>query len=88
MSQFDAGKPWSVVKGSRIEGGHYIPIVARRGSYVNVVTWGKTQRCTQSFIRTYCDEAWCVVSTEILNGQGQTPEGFDMAALRADLNAL
>lgn len=88
MTQFNAGKPWSVVKGASIEGGHYIPVVAKRGSYVEIVTWGRTQKCTQSFIKAYCDEAWAIISPEILNGEGKTPEGFDLAALQADLAAL
>ncbi len=87
MDQFNAGKPWSVVKGSPIEGGHYIPVVGRRGGYIEVVTWGKTQRVTAAFLKSYCDEAWCVVSPEILTN-GKTPEGFDLAQLRADLAAL
>lgn len=88
MDQFNAGDPWKVVSGSQIDGGHYIPVVAKRGSYVDVVTWGKTQRCTQDFIKRYCDEAWAIVSPEILNAAGKSPEGFDLAALRADLAAL
>ena len=88
MTQFNAGKPWSVVAGSQIEGGHYVPVVGRRSGYVEVVTWGKTQRCTASFLKAYCDEAWAIVSPEILNATGKTPEGFDLAALKADLAAL
>ena len=29
MDQFNAGKPWDVVSGAKIEGGHYIPLVGR-----------------------------------------------------------
>ena len=30
MAQFNAGQPWDVVPGAQIEGGHYIPCLAKR----------------------------------------------------------
>lgn len=87
MDQFNEGKPWSVVKGAQIEGGHYIPAVAHRDGRINIVTWGKTQPMTLGFYRTYCDEAWAIISPEYLTSD-KTPEGFDMAQLNADLAAL
>jgi hypothetical protein len=88
MSQFHAGEPWSVVEGSKIEGGHYVPIVARRNGNPVCVTWGRTQPITEEFFVAYCDEAWCFVSASALGPNGTTPEGFDKAALLADLNAV
>lgn len=87
MDQFDAGKPWSVDKGSYIDGGHYIPVVARRAGMLDVVTWAKVQKMTVGFFETYCDEAWAILSAEHLHG-GKTPEGFNVAQLNADLKAL
>jgi hypothetical protein len=88
MDQFNAGQPWSVVPGASIEGGHYVPIVGyRRGMFV-AVTWGKLQLITPRFFSRYCDEAWCMLCPEILDGSGHSPEGFDLLALQQDLNAL
>jgi len=86
MDQFNAGKPWSVVRRSRVEGGHYVPLVAKRDMLM-CVTWGKLQPVTDSFIQTYCDEAWAFISPEALTG-GKSLEGFDAATLEQDLMAL
>jgi hypothetical protein len=86
MDQFNAGKPWSVVAGARIEGGHYVPLVAKR-SNLECVTWGRIQPMTSQFYAKYCDEAWAILSPEMLKG-GKSPEGFDLAQLQTDLNAV
>lgn len=86
MDQFNAGKQWSIVKGASIEGGHYIPLVGRRSS-VKLVTWGKCIGMTKSFYLKYCDEAYAILSPEMLKN-GKSTEGFDIATLRSDLAAL
>lgn len=65
MDQFDAGKTWSVVSGSSIEGGHYIPVVGHphAGSWT-VITWGKRQVATWGFLAKYVDEAWAYIDPE------------------------
>lgn len=90
MDQFNRGKTWSVVKGSRIEGGHYIPLVARRAvSTVRCVTWGRIQPMTIGFYKTYCDEAWALLSPEAINSATKkSPEGFDLAGLQRLLGGL
>jgi len=88
MTQFNAGKPWDVVAGAKIEGGHYIPGVGRdKNGNIVVVTWGKLQLMTPKFFKTYCDEVVTYISVEDLKN-GTTPEGFKLAQLQADLNAL
>ena len=86
MDQFNAGKPWSVVPGSAPEGGHYIPLVANRTN-LECVTWGRIQQMTPQFFKTYCDEAWAILSTEMLKA-GKSLEGFDLTQLQEDLKAL
>jgi hypothetical protein len=86
MDQFDAGKNWSVVRGASIEGGHYIPLVGRRG-VTRLVTWGRCIGMTKAFYLKYCDEAYAILSPEMLTA-GKSLEGFDLATLQADLNAL
>lgn len=90
MDQFNKGRAWSVVRGSSIEGGHYIPLVARRSSAtLRCVTWGKVQAMTNSFYRTYCDEAWAILSPEAINAVSRkSAEGFDLSTLKRDLAAL
>lgn len=88
MAQFDQGKPWSVVGGARVEGGHYIPVVGRPLTSDGLcVTWGATQRFTKGFYSKYSDEAWAILSPEML-ASGRSLEGFDLTQLTADLAAL
>ena len=58
FDQFDNGEYWDVVKGSFIDGGHYVPIIGSRNSEARVtcVTWGQRQQMTKRFYQTYCDE--------------------------------
>ena len=86
MEQFQSEKPWEVVAGSPIEGGHYIPGVADR-TYPEIVTWARVQPMTRAFYLKYCDAACAVISEEMLVN-GKSPEGFDLAALRGDLARL
>lgn len=86
MDQFNKGKPWSVTHGAKIEGGHYIPLVANRVN-LECVTWGKVQQVTLQFYKKYCDEAWGILDPEMLKA-GKSIDGFDLAGLQADLTAL
>lgn len=90
MDQFNKGKEWTVVKGSPIEGGHYIPLVARRSSdSLTCVSWGRTQRMSTTFFETYCDEAWALLSQEAINAATQkSPEGFSPSTLKTLLKGL
>jgi hypothetical protein len=88
MNQFNAGLPWTVVSGSPIEGGHYVPVFGYDGTYLYCLTWGKVQKITKGFFTTYCDEAWAILSQEFLNKQGVSPEGFNLSQLQADLAAI
>lgn len=85
-AQFDAGIPWRIVSGSAIEGGHYIPLVARRYRLV-CVTWGKLQEMTLGFYRKHADEAWGILSEDMLK-EGKTIHGFDLPALNDALQAV
>lgn len=87
MAQFNAGQPWDVVPGSKIEGGHYVPVVGYDGTNLVVITWGKLQLMTPAFFTTYNDESIAYLSLEMLTG-GQSLEGFNAAQLQADLKAL
>jgi hypothetical protein len=86
MDQFNAGQPWHVVAGAKIEGGHYIPLVAKRDN-LDVITWGQIQEMTPAFLEKYNDESIAYISREMLTS-GRSPEGFDLTQLKADLAAL
>lgn len=85
--QFSDGRPWDVVPGDTIEGGHYVPLVGRGDGFLRVVTWGKVQKMTTKFFETYNDESIAYVSLEALTNN-KSPEGFDAQTLLADLGKL
>jgi hypothetical protein len=87
IDQFNSGQPWSMVHGrQKIVGGHYVPLVANRASLV-CVTWGRLQPMTLQFYKKYCDEAWAILSPEMLR-DGVSLDGFDMEQLQVDLQAV
>jgi len=90
MDQFNAGQPWDVVPGSKIEGGHYVPTVGSVASAdsVSVITWGKRQVMTRAFYEQYNDEAWAYVTNEELRSDGKGLHGFDVGKLNTYLSAL
>jgi hypothetical protein len=63
-------------------------VVGRKanGNFV-VITWGAYQEVTPAFLLKYVDEAIVYLSTEFLKGDA-TLEGFNLAALNADIVAL
>ena len=87
MEQFNNGQPWDIVPDMMNDGGHYIPLVAKRGYLLNCVTWGKIQPMTNAFFSKQCDEAYAFLSPEYL-AAGKSPEGFALADLQADLRAI
>jgi hypothetical protein len=68
-------------------GGHAIDLVRYGENGVTVVTWGRLQEVTWSFWDRYCDEVYAILSTDFLD-HGKAPNGFDLAALKADLELV
>lgn len=68
-------------------GGHAICAVAYDPHFVTVITWGQLLKMTWSFADHYLEEAYAVLSDDWC-ANGKAPNGFDMAALQADLAAL
>ena len=87
QEQFGNRQPWTVVPGSPIEGGHYVPLVGADLGWLYIVTWGRVQKMSRQFFAKYADETWGYLSTEFLHG-GKSPDGFNLTQLRADLAAL
>ena len=92
MDQFDAGRPWDVVPGAKIEGGH--AICSARYDTSNptapwvVITWGKEQYVTSAFMATYLSEAWVAIAPEWVPASGAAPSGLDLHALGAEFAAI
>lgn len=87
MDQFSEGVIWSVVPGATIEGGHYIPMIAKRAN-PKLITWGQTFWMTEAFYKKYNDESYVYVSPEMLNNRGVNVQGFNMTQLQADMGLL
>jgi hypothetical protein len=95
QAQVQNHQPWSVPPGGPTGdgkpgswGGHAVPVVAYDARGVTVVTWGALQAMTWSFWRAYCDEAYAIISTDYLDDKQQSPAGFNMQQLQADLADL
>jgi hypothetical protein len=86
MDQFNAGKPWDVVRNDGgIEGGHAICSAkydAAKKQWT-VITWAKEQPVTFAFLAKYLSEAWVAISPEWIATNGKTPSGLDLAGLGA-----
>lgn len=87
MQQFQYAEPWDVVPGSPVDGGHYVPQVARREDTWKVITWGRAQYMTDAFFRANNDESIVYLSKESLYNN-RNVQGFDYEALTAALPAL
>ena len=69
-------------------GGHVVPVIGYDEHFLTVVTWGRLQRMTWGFWRTYCDEAYAILSQDLMDGHETDAQGLDVPALRRALSAL
>jgi hypothetical protein len=95
QAQTQNNQPWSVPPGGATGngapgswGGHAVPVVAYDSRTLTVVTWGALQVMTWSFWDAYCDESYAIISSDYLNGEKESPDGFNMQQLQADLADL
>ncbi len=95
QAQVQNHQPWSVPPGGPTGdgkpgswGGHAVPVVAYDARGLTVVTWGALQVMTWSFWEAYCDEAYAIISPDYLNDKQESPAGFHMQQLQADLADL
>ncbi|HWG62299.1 MAG TPA: hypothetical protein VG253_11360 [Streptosporangiaceae bacterium] len=85
-SLFSAGQPWTTSGGQRPDptAGHCILKVAADGTQFDTwVTWGASQQSTLGWTSACLEEAWVIIT-----GQDADAANLDIAALRADINAL
>jgi hypothetical protein len=69
-------------------GGHAIPAVAYDENGVTVVSWGKLMQASWNWLDAYMDEAYGLLSKDWMMQNGNSPPGFDWAALETDMNSL
>lgn len=92
--QFNEAKPWTYVPGSKILGGHAIldggyEVVNSAGALEHVEgTWAEAIRVQQDFWDHYADEAWIVITADLLDRNGGSPRGFNMDIFAADFEAV
>lgn len=86
--QFDDHLPFTVVPGSPIEGGHYMPVIGRNSAgHFILVTYGRLQAATPEWVKQYADEAKVYLTDEFFV-EGKSPLGFDLPKLEHYLKAL
>lgn len=89
MTQFQQGKPWSVVSGAKIEGGHCVTVVGYKANGNLVcVTWGAIQEMSPAFWTKYVDEAWAIITPDWFDANGNTPLGINLYGLGQDFAVL
>lgn len=71
-------EPWSW-------GGHAVFVPKYSAAGLTAITWGQSMWMSNYFWQTYVDEAYALVSVDFLNTQGDTPDGFNLSQLLADL---
>jgi len=87
MDQFNAGKPWSVVRKSPIIGGHAVH-VGYDGTEYKGITWAAVEGISDPWWKTYVEEAWVVITPEWLEASGRTPTGLNLQGLGMSFAAL
>jgi hypothetical protein len=67
-------------------GGHCVNLVDYTGQGgPTCVTWGRLMPMSWDFFDSYCDEAYAVISPDFIGPDNQTPSGFNLEQLKADL---
>jgi uncharacterized membrane protein YgcG len=92
QAQTSAKKAWDVGRGPGAKpgswGGHAAPVLAYDPSSLTVVTWGALQKMTWSFLDTYCDEAYALISQDWLGSADKSPAGLNLQQLKDDLAVI
>jgi hypothetical protein len=87
--------PWVVPPGGPVgdaapnpQNGHCIPAVGYDAEQLWIVTWGSVKSMSWDFYDAYADESYAIISTDFIGTSGESPEGFNLAALKQDLAQL
>jgi hypothetical protein len=89
------GMLWDVPAGGAVGpgavgslGGHAVCALGYDSRVVYFASWGALYAMTWDFYTTYTEEAYALVSPDFLLANNLTPNGFDLATLQADAQAL
>ena len=70
-------------------GGHAVVAVAYNSRHIVFVSWGRLFKMSWDFFTTYTEECYALVSEAWIDKtSGMSPSGFDMNALKSNMNAL
>jgi hypothetical protein len=88
MDAFDAGQPWTLeTLGSDELGGHCIILCGYDSNWLYGISWGKVVRIAYPAWHQMSDEAWALLSGELVTAGGDG-HGLNLAALQADLTRI
>lgn len=68
-------------------GGHAVAVMGYDATHVSFVSWGNLMKMTWAFWLTYVDEAYGLLWASFIKA-GKAPNGYDIAALTAEVAAL
>lgn len=95
QDQLTTGKVWEVAgpkdspRGAPGSwGGHAVPIVGYDATKLLCVTWGATKWMSWSFLQTYADEAYAVLTHDWIKQNNVSPSGFNINSLLTDLTTV
>ena len=89
QNQFVSGQPWALTgtpADQQIEGGHCVVLVGYDTDYAYCITWGRVQAITWTWLRSYMEESWAIITPEIVT-RGEYGQ-LRLAELLADLGKL
>jgi hypothetical protein len=69
-------------------GGHAVPACDYDETGVTVISWGKLIKVGWSWLDAYMDEGYGLLSRDWMAATGNSPPGFNWAALQNDMNSL
>jgi hypothetical protein len=85
--QFSEGKPWTY-EGEQTEDGHCVVALGYDAEgNLECATWGGIALLTPGFLKHYLEEAWVILSDQLVKA-GKDTVGLDLAALEQDLASV
>jgi hypothetical protein len=81
------GAVWDTGEPNR-NNGHCMLVVGYDAVGVTVVTWGALQKITWAGFETCCEEAYAIVSDDMLEPDGESPIGLNTETLLLDLGMV
>lgn len=87
MDQFNGHQPWDAPAGDLL-GYHAVPFFGFGSEGTTGVTWGALQQMGWQTALQILQGAYAVITEDWITSTGKSPNGFDLAALQADLDTM